>query len=1555
MRRKSLKKFLVLLLTTSMVGTMYVPAMATEVRPSDTTVESTDEQNVTDDQGTAENDQENQVSVQSDEATGTEENTGAGVAQIGEKTYATLQEAVDASEAGATIQLLADVTEDVTITEGKNLTLDLNGRTLKNTGAGKATVLVNANAQVTVKNGTVLGGASYYNIKIEKAGTAVLEDIVATAGNNGSSLIDNWGTLTIQSGTYTGGLDVVKNESNGDVTINDGSFELTSAVSSNYNAVVYNYGNVKIYDGDFTQSATTPNWAYPMVVLTAIDSKEPSDPMVEIYGGNFINKHSNGKICHNFGKTKWSNFSVAGGTFNKDVANFLADGYMSVYSAKKYTVKKIIAQIGTKNYADLATAITKGGNVKLLSDITTDATKTAAADRLYVKKNCILDLNGHSITFPYELEPTDNFAGFFVNGATMTVKDTSEEQTGKIQTGDQDNMGVYLFNVIGGGTLILESGNYFGGGTVAQAQKGNVYVKGGNYAVKAFQAPYGSQFLLNCYDANRQAGTATIVVTGGSFEKFNPTDCQAEGEGTSFVAAGYEAKATGDVYTVSKKAESNLETVSSVAGSASIGGNYSGAETDTVKTDDNGKVSIDLKNENVTKISASTIYAGNDALASLNENEKVSDVMISTDAGTFTINKEALSTIVTNAKNNDVVLKLSKESKATGEVYYYVTATAGGQNVYTESTSATGTVKISVPYYTLEDGVTATVYYVDDSGNKTAMNTTYDSATKSLTWETSHFSTFEVQTNAVAQVTDASGNVEQYSDIKAAFDNAETGSTVALLTDVDITKSEIELADKDITLDLAGHEMKAANRVEGNIDVSGGKLILCDSTDAKKDGSGTGRIYTTTAYDYTNGTTRNDTSKVLIAVYSGSSFELESGLIDAASGISNNGAYGQFAIGFPGYSYDEDATITINGGRIKAGWYAIAGNGGNSASKADANIIVNGGIVESTADYAIYQPNKGKTTVNGGVVYGEAGGIALKAGDLVVTGGMITSKGQGSTGTWGDGTGNLKNAAINIDGAYAQASAIITGGTIMAEGDAINVATNPKKPVSAKVSGGIFNNPVKEEYCADGFYPQAKADGTYGVQAGAAVVIATDGTAEVYDTLAEAIIKADNATVKLLENTTQSIQIAANQTVTLDLNGYTLTNEAGKHTITNNGILTVKDSSTEKTGTVDNVSHAKAAIKNENGGLVTLNAGTYTRSMENGLSSSNNGGNSYYTLYNLGTMTIEGDVTVNQGPDGKGKYSSLVCNGGIKGQSATLTVNGGTFEGGLNSIKNDEAGELTITDGTFNNTAQYAILNWEKTSITGGTFTVSDSASGVLCNGSYEGSAGNISISGGTFTAADNKPVIEEFAGYADGTTGTITGGIFSSEVPAKYCQSSDESSEGYLPVQTTDANNNVIYTVDNSVQANFWGGQLRMDYYKNEDGTTNYTKTDLRFGYEYQVNPDIDQGAVNIIAWGWKYSVGDESLDYTLDGKNSRANTGLGKNYKTVTNLLITEVPTSAYQTDIYSQMYVTYEKDGKIYTAKTSIDHRSVSEIVNKILDDGAADDIQKKYAQGLKNTLE
>ncbi len=254
-------------------------------------------------------------------------------------------------------------------------------------------------------------------------------------------------------------------------------------------------------------------------------------------------------------------------------------------------------------------------------------------------------------------------------------------------------------------------------------------------------------------------------------------------------------------------------------------------------------------------------------------------------------------------------------------------------------------------------------------------------------------------------------------------------------------------------------------------------------------------------------------------------------------------------------------------------------------------------------------------------------------------------------------------------------------------------------------------------------------------------------------------------TVVLDENITlSSTTLTVNSKVTLDLNGHKLDNSAKFDTITveNGGDLTIIDSAGG--GVVDNTTHGTAAINNK-GGIVILDAGTYTRSKENGENAESNGGNSYYNIVNHGTMTINDGVTVTQ----TGAYSSMVENGWYDGeqntskQDSVMVINGGTFSGGLNTIKNDDYGKLTINGGTFTNVAQAAVLNWNVAEITGGTFEIKEGSSdSVILNGYLkdEMDKGQLTITGGTFNG-NGSPSLSTMGGANHIGNVEITGGRF--------------------------------------------------------------------------------------------------------------------------------------------------------------------------------------------------
>ena len=261
-------------------------------------------------------------------------------------------------------------------------------------------------------------------------------------------------------------------------------------------------------------------------------------------------------------------------------------------------------------------------------------------------------------------------------------------------------------------------------------------------------------------------------------------------------------------------------------------------------------------------------------------------------------------------------------------------------------------------------------------------------------------------------------------------------------------------------------------------------------------------------------------------------------------------------------------------------------------------------------------------------------------------------------------------------------------------------------------------------------------------------------------------------TITLSDNTTQSITVKNGATCTLNLNGKTLTNEAGKDTITVEfgGTLIV-----EGDGKVDNISDGCAAIFNN--GTVTLNGGTFDRSAETstGKTKAERGNNSWYTICNHGTLIINSGVTIttaNKATD-KGRYSSLIENGyqnyagntsraayvsGTNQEYPSLLINGGEFFGGINTIKNDDNGMATIKGGSSTNYYQASVQNHHKMVIENGSFSGETAWSVMNCgadcvynanhdaheliitNGNFKGdvraNVGSVQIKGGSFESS---------------------------------------------------------------------------------------------------------------------------------------------------------------------------------------------------------------------------
>lgn len=173
-------------------------------------------------------------------------------------------------------------------------------------------------------------------------------------------------------------------------------------------------------------------------------------------------------------------------------------------------------------------------------------------------KTLELDLGGHTLSNTTEIFKNDgtgdSWSFISVQGGTLVISN------GIIDALEND---CYAIDVQDGGKVIIESGTYKGNVHAVYVTEGEAEIKGGTFSIKQKYyddptKPY--EFVINCYDASYRNGTASVTITGGSFENFNPANCKAEGLGTSFVPEGYCSKISDSqdgktIYTVNQTTE----------------------------------------------------------------------------------------------------------------------------------------------------------------------------------------------------------------------------------------------------------------------------------------------------------------------------------------------------------------------------------------------------------------------------------------------------------------------------------------------------------------------------------------------------------------------------------------------------------------------------------------------------------------------------------------------------------------------------------------------------------------------------------------------------------------------------------------------------------------------------------------------------------------------------------------------------------------------------------------------------------------------------------------
>ena len=987
---------------------------------------------------------------------------GKFVAEIGSQGYESLQAAIEAAQDGQTVTLLADAAEDVVIS--KSITLDLGGKTLTNTNAGKATISVQSGT-VTVKNGNVVGGNDYYNIEAKKDANLTLTDVTATAGNNGSSMIDNWGTLTITSGTYTGGLNVVKSEEGSKLTITGGTFTLDYATNG-YTGVIFAYGDTTISGGEFIQNLTTTGrWNHPTVILTGV--VEGYTAITRVTGGHFVNKMSGESIFRGVGKATSDNFKVSGGTFNKSISDaYCADGFIPTKNADgTYGVKvgKYVAQIGSKKYETLADAIrlaTKGQTITLLADV-------ADCGSLTISKNITLDGDGHTISGNSSISV--NMPG--KAAADVTIKNVTFKD---IANGNK--LSAFYFSQVKGKLTItgctFDSIEYEAI-QVTPMEGAEINISNNVFKAKAdgtqvrhihIEMAYGSGF--DCEGQNIKltvtdnqlhgtvsgdasmgiwwVGTDSTLKVDGNYMEHPETVCITlsnsgvrYNRGDLIYPARRQADADVDdlmpAVIVAEKAsgESKIKAYSTLAEAinAAQAGQTVRLLADVEQNDQltiNKSITLDLNGKTIKN--TVDIWGDNaNAILSITNGAKV------TITGNGTIDAKENDCYTINVVKGDLTIE-------NGTFYGNVSV------VQVEE----GTLSVKGGTFDLHqkwEGSSKYLFncidkaYVDGSANVAISGGTFVgfdpnvSPEQKVDGKTPSFAapgagitknedgSFTAVDGMTAQILDKDGNsVNAYNTLADAVAAAQDGQTVRLLADVEQNTQLI--INKSITLDLNGKTIKISGYTAEKAQVSvKGNLTIQDSSEAQ-----TGKICS----DYTG------TAGRVVSVENGGKLTIAGGTIttEGMSGLSGSAVY--IASG---------AEVNMTGGTVK-----VDAKRGNVAMNVEGST---------------------------GVFIMSGGSVIAEAGDGTET--YITAISGSPRSTIQISAGTVSGPQAVFAGSSATT---ITGGNF----------TGSITVKNGSISGGTFDRALDKKACAAGYVPADNGNGTYGVAVGMFTVMVTSRT-----------------------------------------------------------------------------------------------------------------------------------------------------------------------------------------------------------------------------------------------------------------------------------------------------------------------------------------------------------------------------------------------------------------------------------------------------------------------------
>ena len=1279
------------------------------------------------------------------------------VAKIGEVGYTTLEDAVADAGKNDTITLVDDITVTDTLTISKAVTLDLAGRTIS--GAVAPLVTISTSGDLTINDSA--GGGEISNaaagtvlyLALGSKGTVTLNGgtIHAASAVNGAieAYVNSYATVNINGGAVIADAgNAIKIGANSGATLNvtGGSVE-----GGQYGIYLYGNGTVKVTDGRITGGTY------------AVYATSGRNKIITLAGGTFnggiyvgfgsgsiltigkeggtandvvlssVNLYDKDHTVYLYSGTvkefeNWTSMNVAdvgtdgnfltGTKISEKLPNNLQckendDGtyfYVtdSTVTNAAATITRNGAQLPYNTVEQAVKDLADGDTLTLNENYTVSGSKTSASAIPVQEKNITIDLGGHTVTLDTWGGNAINIAQSTTEANTVTVKNGSIVANGQGASAifaEMDNAGTNTLTLVLQDLMITSDAERYGkvrlgtGARIEDTESNRTYITKGGLQVDgwiygttdtAFTHANGSTVaLLNDWYYDNDAEGAVRVPEDASYSS---AVLDLGGHEISYYMYN-AAVQLGEYASTAKDGISRTLTISNgtissegiVVGAACafVGGSNKtlilNGVTMRTKSDTHGGIvtngetrnnTITLTNSVVEAPNSTGIYFPGDGTLTvtdskitgnfsgieirggeLNVSGDKTEITATCSEFKFTNNTSGTTTdgaaiaAVKHGVGNDLTVNITGGTMQGVKALYQADPNA----------DKAGSVTMSVTGGTFRGEVTAetTTKFISGGTFSTAPAAAY--LADGCTAKDNDDGTQDVVDNSVASV----GGVK-YATLPEAIKAAKSGETITLLQNVDLGTGTVSFYNKnttDLTFDLGGHTITSAYKKGTTVQASKAGLVIKNGTIENTSTAASYRSAGTIKVVGAGTTTLKDV-KITSASGSGVFVQLTSG--EATVSVEDHtvisGKYGVYLADPQNKNSSKSGieTLNISGGQISGTTTGVyAANGGSGYKNTSVNVHITAGTVHGVTVYSSKADRMAQLTVSGGTIEG-----------------ALQSNGAGGKTT-------------------------ITAGTFKG-------ALSNRSSGSITVSGGTFTEPVDQTYCADGFIPTRKADGSYGVTEGTYVVAIGEAK---YATLAEAFANAkDGETIKLLTNCSgDGIMVAANRFptgLTVDFNSFS---------------YTVKGKLVGSTGTASNGFQLKEGNK-----ITFRNGAVYGDISEAGDEQTDWSGAPAILIQNYCDLTLE-NMNIQGGNETVYTMSNNCGNVVIKGSTITAGKASGK---GYDPIAFDVCGygdytgvSVTVTDSTITgdieisrssgNTADMA-LALESGTVTG-TLKVADS------------------------------------------------------------------------------------------------------------------------------------------------------------------------------------------------------------------------------------------------------